>query len=109
MELIPFEEFKRLDMRVATITAAEAIPKSDKLVKLTVDMGETRTLVAGVRPKYTPEELVGKQIVVVANLQPAVFRGITSEGMLLAAFTPDESELALITPDKPMSSGMQVG
>lgn len=109
METIPFGEFKKLDLRVATIRAAEPVPNSNKLVKLTIDLGETRTLVAGIGKKYKPEELVGKQIIVVANLQPAVFKGITSQGMLLAAFTTDESELALLTPDKPMAPGTQVG
>jgi methionyl-tRNA synthetase len=101
MEFITIEEFKRVQLRVATITAAEPVPKTEKLLKLTIDLGgETRTLVAGIADTYRPDELVGQQIVVVTNLQPAVIRGVVSEGMLLAADV--EGKAILIQPDRPV-------
>jgi methionyl-tRNA synthetase len=84
--MIDIEEFGRIDLRVATVREAEAIPKSRKLLKLGVDLGgETRTLVAGIAESYEPGELIGRQVVVVANLQPAKLMGVESQGMVLAA------------------------
>lgn len=103
-EIITIDEFKRVQIRVATIRAAEPIPKSDKLYKLTVDLGdETRTLVAGIAETYSPESLVGRQIVVVVNLQPATIRGVVSEGMLLAADV--EGKAVLLAPDREVPNG----
>jgi methionyl-tRNA synthetase len=86
METVTFDEFKRMDLRVGEILNAEKVEGTDKLVKLEVDIGtEKRTMVAGVADVYSPDELVGKKIVVIVNLKPAVIRGIESQGMLLAA------------------------
>ncbi|MBW2623035.1 MAG: methionine--tRNA ligase, partial [Deltaproteobacteria bacterium] len=82
---ISFEDFKKIDLRVTTIIAAEPVPKSKKLVKLTVDLEGERTIVAGIGQEFSAEELVGRQIVVVANLEPAKLMGVESQGMLLAA------------------------
>ncbi|MEE4607719.1 MAG: methionine--tRNA ligase [Desulfobacteraceae bacterium] len=94
---ISFEEFSRLDLRVATVLKAEAVPKAKKLLKLEVDVGQRRTIVAGIAERYDPADLVGKQIVIVANLKPAKLMGVLSEGMLLAAV--DEAGTALATVD----------
>jgi len=86
--MITIDRFMETELKVATVQAAERVPKSDKLLKLTVDAGEeggTRTVVAGIGLAYQPEELVGKQVVVVANLQPAKLMGVESNGMVLAA------------------------
>lgn len=82
---ISMEEFQKMDLRVAKILAAETIKKSDKLLKLRVDIGEERTLVAGIARSYKPEELVGKTVMILANLQPAKLMGVESQGMVLAA------------------------
>jgi methionyl-tRNA synthetase len=106
---ITYDEFSKVDLRVATIIAAEAVAKADKLVKLTVDAGdaEPRTIVAGIRLDYSPENLVGKQIVIVANLEPRKLKGIESHGMLLAA--KDDLGLSLLTVDKLTKAGTKVG
>jgi methionyl-tRNA synthetase len=85
-EMITFDEFKKMDLRVGEILKAEKVEGTDKLVKMEVDIGtEKRTMVAGVADVYAPEELEGKKVIVIANLKPAVIRGIESQGMLLAA------------------------
>ncbi len=106
-ETITLEEFKRIQIRVATIRSAEPVPNTTKLYKLTIDLGtETRTIVAGIAETYTPDELVGRQIAVLVNLQPAVIRGVVSEGMLLAADV--EGKAILLSPDKPVPEGSVV-
>ena len=106
--LISIDEFARLDLRVAEITAAEAVSGADKLLKLQVDVGgDRRQVVAGIAKHYRPEELVGKRIVFVANLKPAKLRGVLSEGMLLAA-SDDEGSLILVTPEAPIKPGSRV-
>jgi methionine--tRNA ligase beta chain len=106
--MLTLDEFRRLDLRVATITAAEPHPNADRLLVLRVDLGsEQRQLVAGIRAHYEPAQLIGKQIVVVANLEPATLRGVESQGMLLAA-SDAEGRLALVTPEKPVSPGAGV-
>ena len=82
---IDYEDFAKADLRVATILEAQMVPKSTKLVKLKVDIGEERTIVAGIGKDYRPEELIGKKIVIVANLKPAKLMGVESRGMLLAS------------------------
>ncbi|MDN5293359.1 MAG: methionyl-tRNA synthetase [Eubacteriales bacterium] len=105
--LVGIEEFARIDLRTAEVVAAEKVEGADKLLKLTVRLGdEERTIVAGIARHYRPEELVGKTIIVVANLKPARLRGIVSQGMLLAASAGEE--LALITVDRPIASGTKV-
>jgi methionyl-tRNA synthetase len=107
--VITIEEFQKIELRVATILSAERVPGTEKLLKLQIDLGsERRQLVAGIAKHYTPEELIGKQIVVVTNLQPAVIRGIESQGMLLAASTDDSSQLALVTLQRPVPNGCRV-
>jgi methionyl-tRNA synthetase len=100
---ITFETLGKIDLRVATVIRAEAIPKARKLLKLEVDMGEKRTIVAGIAASYKPEELIGKQIVIAANLKPAKLMGVVSNGMLLAASSSDG--LALIGPDGSVTPG----
>ena len=106
MPLIAIDDFAKIELRTAEVVAAERIEGSDKLLKLQVSVGgKPRQIVAGIAKHYKPEELVGKFIVIVANLQPAKLRGNVSEGMLLAASTPDHSELAVLTIDRPVPSG----
>jgi len=94
MDIITYDEFKRMDLRVARILAAESVPGATKLLKLQVDIGaETRQMVAGIAETYTPEDLVGKKLIVIVNLKPAVIRGIESQAMLLAAITEDNKAL----------------
>ncbi|HEA69457.1 MAG TPA: methionine--tRNA ligase subunit beta [Desulfobacterales bacterium] len=86
MEHVTFDEFKRMDLRVGEILEAERIEGTQKLLKLEVDIGtEKRQMIAGIADVYPPETLIGKKIIVIANLQPATIRGIESQGMLLAA------------------------
>jgi methionyl-tRNA synthetase len=104
---ITIDEFAKVDLRIATIKAVEPHPKADRLLVLKIDLGtEERQLVAGIRAYYTPQELVGKQIVVVANLQPAVLRGVESQGMLLAA--SDGEKVIVLSPEKPVAPGAKV-
>jgi methionyl-tRNA synthetase len=100
---ITLEEFSRIDLRVATVVKAERIPRAKKVLKLEVDLGQKRTIVAGIAEKYTPEELVGKQVIIVANLKPAKLMGIVSNGMLIAAV--DESGPTVAVLDKPVDPG----
>ena len=103
---LPFEEFQKWDLRVAKILTAERVPKSKKLLKLEIDLGEKRTLVAGIGQDYTPEDLAGKEIVVVANLEPTTLMGVESQAMLLAA--RDEKGLKLIVPEGETLPGTRV-
>jgi len=100
---ITIERFSEVDLRVATVVKAEAIPRAKKVLKLEVDLGQKRIIVAGIAEKYAPEELVGKQVIVVANLKPAKLMGIVSNGMLVAAV--DDSGPTLATLDKPLEPG----
>ncbi|MCS7299966.1 MAG: methionine--tRNA ligase [Fimbriimonadales bacterium] len=104
---ITIDDFKRLEIRIATVKAAEPVPKSTKLLKLTLDVGdEERVIVAGIAEDYTPEQVVGKQIPVLVNLQPALIRGIVSEGMMLAADV--DGKAVLLHPDREVPSGSGV-
>lgn len=104
---ISIDEFARIELRVARVIEAEKIEGSDKLLKLIVKIGEeSRQIVAGIAQHYRPDEMVGKEIVVVANLKPAKLRGILSEGMLLAA--SNDSQLTLVGPEKTIGSGARV-
>jgi methionyl-tRNA synthetase len=99
---ISIEQFKEVDLRVADVRAAERVPKSKKLLKLTVFTGEDeRTIVAGIGTKYAPEELVGRKIIIVANLQPAKLMGVESNGMVLAAELNGEPSLLSVDPATP--------
>lgn len=103
---IDYEEFAKVDLRVARILAAEAVPKSSKLLKLKIDIGEERTIVAGIGKDYKPEELIGKQIVVVANLKPAKLMGVESRGMLLA--TDTDKGLTVLAFDREPKTGGKI-
>ncbi len=105
---IPIEEFRRLDLRVARILQANAVRGSKKLVELKITTGsDERTVVAGILLDYPPTELVGKQVVIVANLKPSKLMGVESQGMLLAATDPD-GRVVLLTPEKPVAPGSPV-
>jgi methionyl-tRNA synthetase len=104
---ITIDDFKRVDLRVAEIVAAEPVPKSKKLLKLTIRLGEeARTLVAGIAEHYRPDALVGRKVVVVANLEPATLMGVTSNGMVLAGSAGET--LALLALDRDLPSGAKV-
>jgi len=106
-ELVSYEEFKKLDIRVAIIESVEKVPKADKLYKLSIALGdEKKTLVAGLAEQYKAEELKGKKIVILANLEPRKLKGILSEGMLLAAV--DGDIVSVLTPDKEIPSGAKI-
>ena len=105
--MISIDEFRKVELKVATIKSAEAHPNADKLMVLQIDLGsEQRQICAGIRNHYTAEELVGKQIVVVANLETAKLRGLDSQGMLLAA--SDEERVIILTPEKSVQAGAKV-
>lgn len=94
------DDFKKFEFKIAQIVEAAVHPNADKLLVLKVDVGgEVRQIVAGIRRSYAPEQLVGKRICVVANLDPAVIRGVESQGMLMAA--SDEQGVSVLTPDRP--------
>jgi methionyl-tRNA synthetase len=103
---ISYEDFEKVDLRVAKVLAAEAVPKSSKLLKLKIDIGEERTIVAGMGKDYKPEEIVGKNIVVVVNLKPTKLMGVESHGMLLAADT--ETGLTLVGFDRDPKTGARI-
>jgi methionyl-tRNA synthetase len=104
---VPVSDFAKLDLRVAEVLAAEAVPKSKKLLKLTVSLGaDSRTVVAGIAEHYAPAELVGRKIVIVANLQPATLMGVESQGMLLAGSAGER--LAVLTLDRDLPPGAKV-
>ena len=106
--MITYDDFAKLQLKVATILSAERIEGSEKLLKFSIDIGEDgpRTLVAGIGKRYTPEELVGTQIVIIANLEPRTLMGIESQGMLLA--TDDESGPVLLRPEHIIRPGSGV-
>ena len=109
MDNITYDEFKKLDLRVAEIKVVEEIAGADKIYKLTIDLGgETRELVAGLKLFYDKDSLVGRKIVVLANLEPRTIRGITSHGMLLAASNEDKSSVVVLTVEKAIASGARV-
>jgi len=105
---IGIEEFARVKLVVGTVKVAERVPKSSKLIRMEVDLGEPtlRQIVAGIGKQYTPEQLVGRQIVVVANLKPAVLMGVTSNGMVLAASV--DGAPFLLSVDQPVPPGTGV-
>lgn len=107
---ISFEEWSKLDLRVAEIKKAEEIEGADKLWKLTLDVGELgkRIICAGVKNYYSKEELKGKKIIIVSNLEPRKMKGVLSEGMLLAASTENHSEVVLLTIDKDIKNGSKI-
>jgi methionine--tRNA ligase beta chain len=109
-EQIDIDYFAKVKLRVARIEAVEAIPKSKKLLKLQLDLGPLgkRQILAGIAQFYSPETLIGKKIVVVANLKPAVLMGNESQGMLLAGSSPDGTSLAILSPEIDLPEGSEV-
>lgn len=106
-EQITIDDFSKIDLRTALVTACEKVEKSDKLLKLTLDVGgKPRTVVSGIAKHYTPEQMIGKTVVLVANLVPAKLRGILSEGMILCASSGDS--LSIVAPEAVMLSGSEV-
>jgi methionine--tRNA ligase beta chain len=104
---ITYEDFAKLDLKVATIKEVEEIPEADKLYKLTLDDGEKeRTIAAGIKQHYEKEDLVGKQIIIIANLAPRKLKGITSEGMLLAA--DENGKPTLLIPEEKVEEGSEI-
>lgn len=105
---ITFDDFEKMQFRVGKIIACEAVPKSKKLLCSQVQVGSTvKQIVSGIRAHYTPEEMVGKQVMVLVNLKPAKLAGVLSEGMLLCAEDAD-GKLALVSPEKPMPAGAEI-
>ena len=104
-----YEDFEKMDIRTATVLAAERVPKTDKLLKLTIDTGiDTRTIVSGIAEFYSPEDMVGKQIVILANLKPRMLRGIESKGMILMAQQGD-GKMRFVTPQETVTNGSIIG
>ena len=109
MEEVPFNEFKKIDLRVGQIKAVKDHPNADKLYVLMVDMGPLEhdfQIVSGLRNHYTKEELINKQVIIVRNLEPSVIRGVESQGMLLAATHKDK--VVLIKPSKKIEVGAKI-
>src|SRR3954452_12725159 len=107
--VIQYDDFAKLELRVATIVECKAHPNADKLLVLQIDLGgEKRQICAGLRQHYQPEQLVGKQIVVVANLAPRSMRGEISEGMLLAATDPTTNRVIIVSPSEAAAAGSKV-
>jgi len=106
---VTFDDFGAMDIRTATVLAAERVPKTDKLLKLTIDTGiDQRTIVSGIAEYYSPEDMLGKQICILANLAPRVIRGIESKGMILMAKQGD-GKMRFITPQEAVVNGAQIG
>lgn len=107
---ITFDDFEKIELKVGTILHSEKVEKSDKLLKNTIKIGnETRTIVSGIAEHYKPEEIIGKQVVVVTNLAPRKIRGIESNGMVLCAFNDETKTLKIISPEKLVEDGITVG
>ena len=106
-QVVAIEDFAKVELKVGRVVRAERVEKSDKLIKLTVDTGEERQIVAGIGKSYDPEYLIGKEIVVVANLKPAKLMGIESQGMLLAA-TDSDGTCSFLTPEREVKEGARI-
>jgi len=109
--IIEFNEWQKIDLRVAEIKKIEDIEGADKLYKLTLDVGDEigeRIICAGIKEYYSKKELKGKKIVVFVNLKPRLMKGIESQGMLLAAVSEDHSKVVLISPEKDIENGMRI-
>jgi methionyl-tRNA synthetase len=104
-----FDDFGKMDIRTATVLEAERVPKTDKLLKLTIDTGiDKRVIVSGIAEQYSPEEMVGKQICILANLAPRKIRGIESKGMILMA-RQNDGKMRFITPAETLCNGAEIG
>ena len=110
-EQIKFSDWQKLNLRIGKVLKVESVEGADKLYKLSVDLGKEigkRTIVAGLKAYYKPEELKGKICVVFTNLQPRELKGVESQGMLLAAVNDDESEVKLLQPDSDIELGSKI-
>lgn len=105
--MVSFEEFQKMDMRVARVESLEKIPGTEKLYKMQVDCGEKRTIISGIADQYRPEELIGLDIVIITNLDPKKIRGIESHGMLLAA-EDSSGAVSLLVPMRKIKPGTRV-
>src|SRR5687767_2104438 len=106
---INYDDFAKLDLRVATVLECKVHPNADKLLVLSIDIGgEQRQICAGLRAHYPPEALIGRQIIVVANLEPRTMRGEVSQGMLLAASDPASGKIVFISPSENCPTGSKV-
>ncbi|MBX4211587.1 MAG: methionine--tRNA ligase subunit beta [Candidatus Yanofskybacteria bacterium] len=103
---IPFDEFKKVELKVAKVVSAERVEGSEKLLKLQVDIGEPRQIIAGIGTAYEPDQLVGREIIIVANLEPRILMGLESQGMLLAA--NDENGPVVLMPEKEVPPGTEI-
>lgn len=107
MEKISFQDFQKLDLRIGRIEKAERVKGADKLLRLEIDLGdEQRQMIAGIAQHYDPEDLAGKQVVVLTNLEPKMLKGIESQGMVLAASGDDG--IVLLTADRNVQEGTKV-
>ncbi len=107
-EEIDVDVFRKVDLKVAKVLSAEAVEKSNKLIKIRLSFGDhEKTILSGIRKDYSPEELVGKKIIVIDNLKPAKLMGLESQGMLLAA-SDDEGKISLLTVDRDIKEGSSI-
>lgn len=108
-EWVSFDDFTKLKLRVGRVIEASDHPNADRLLVLKVDLGDGQCqLCAGLKGHYTPEQLVGRNLVVVANLAPRMMRGIESQGMLMAATSPDQSRVVIVSPESDIEPGSTV-
>ena len=107
-EIINYEQFSRMDLRVGKVVSAEKVENTDKLLKLMIDLGEEtpKQLVAGIAQQYAPEQLVGRDMVVLTNLEPRIIRGVESQGMILAATV--DGVPVILTTEKPVPAGSKI-
>lgn len=110
VDTITFGDFTKIKLRIGRVIEASDHPNADKLILLKVDLGdEQRQICAGLRGHYTAEQLLGRNIVIVANLAPRMMRGVESQGMLLAASTADHSKVIVLSPESDIEPGSEVG
>jgi len=108
-DMITIDDFLKVKLRVGKVLSAEAHPNADKLIVIKVDLGdEQRQVCAGLKAYYAPEDLVGKNLILVANLAPRKMRGLESQGMLLAASSPDKQQVIILTTDADIPPGSSV-
>src|SRR4029079_11761742 len=106
---IAYDDFSKMDIRIGTITAAERVPKTDKLLKLTIDTGkEQRTVVSGIAHCYEPDKIIGQQVSLLANLEPRKIKGIESKGMILMAEDSETGKLVFVQPKDVIKAGSKV-
>lgn len=108
MDNVTFDDFKKLDLRVGEIKEVLDIEGADRIYKVKVDIGEERQLIAGIKQFYSKEDLVGKKVVVICNLEPRTIRGVESHGMILAASTPEKDNLTVVSVDRDIPNGSKV-